>query len=120
MNFRDYQTMAMRTAKNLPTDTANLVHAALGLASEVGEFVSEVKRIDIYEKIPDSAMLAHMQEEVGDILWYVALAASALHCSMGNLAQRNIDKLALRYPEKYTDILAESRLDKGGLPRTES
>jgi len=120
MNFRDYQIMAMRTAKDLPTDSENLTHAALGLASEVGEFVSEVKRIAIYGKEVNSEMIAHMQEEVGDILWYVALAASSLHCGLSALAQRNIDKLAIRYPDKYTDVAAEARLDKGGLPHTQS
>lgn len=120
MNFRDYQTLAMRTAKDLPTDRDNLLHAALGLSSEVGEFISEVKRHTIYGVALTDETLAHMQEEVGDILWYTALAASSLHCGLAALAQQNLDKLATRYPDRYSDYLAEARLDKDGLPHTQS
>lgn len=38
--------------------------------------------------------------------------ADALDVPMEHAAQMNIDKLALRYPEKYTDTLAAARLDK--------
>jgi NTP pyrophosphatase (non-canonical NTP hydrolase) len=60
-------------------------------------------------------MAAHMAEELGDLLWYIALAAESLGISMADMARGNIDKLQQRYPEKYSNDAAEARADKGGL-----
>lgn len=108
MEFDTYKTRAMRTAKPMES-IDDLIHASLGLAGEVGEFTDAVKKHLIYGKPADHQ---NMAEELGDILWYVALACNALGVTMGEVAQKNLDKLAIRYPEKYTDRLAGERLDK--------
>ncbi|NLD52152.1 MAG: nucleotide pyrophosphohydrolase, partial [Clostridiales bacterium] len=36
-----------------------------------------------------------------DILWYCALAASALGRDLGDIAQENVDKLRRRYPAGF-------------------
>ncbi len=121
MKFNDYQAGANRTGNVLAESlVSNLNHAALGLTTEVGEFVSEVKRIVRYNKPCDPKMHDHMVEELGDILWYIALAAEALGVRMEEMAERNLDKLRARFPEKYSDEAAEARADKGGLAHTES
>jgi len=115
MNFNDYQAASMRTATHLDeTLEANLVHASLGLSTEVGEFVTEAKRIHRYHKPCTPEMVAHMSEELGDVLWYVALAASALGVPMSQIASDNVAKLQKRFPEKYTNEAAEARADKEG------
>lgn len=121
MNFNEYQASAMRTARpEAEPLVANLVHASLGLITETGEFVTEVKRMARYNKEMTAEMHAHMQEELGDVLWYVALACEALGVSMHSVAKANIEKLARRFPEKFTEELAEARLDKGGAGPRES
>lgn len=115
MNFNEYQSNALRTAKNFDSLGANLTHAALGIATEGGEFTTEVKRIAIYGKPMTVEMQQHMAEELGDLLWYIALAAEHLHISLHQIARENIAKLQKRFPEKYTDQMAEARLDKGGV-----
>ena len=115
MNFNEYQAAAIRTAKPLPTLAENLAHAALGIATEGGEFTTEVKRAAIYGKQVSDEMRAHMAEELGDLLWYVALAAEHLGVPMHQIARGNIDKLQKRFPEKYSNEAAEARTDKGGL-----
>lgn len=120
MNFHDYQLAAFRTAKvfgHLPTD---LTHAALGIATEGGEFTTDVKRAAIYDKPISADVIEHMVEELGDLLWYIALAAEHLSVPLNTIAERNISKLRLRFPEKYTDQAAEQRADKGGLTARES
>lgn len=114
MNFIDYQTEALRTAKFYKTLSANLLHASIGLSTEVGEFNTEVKRHAIYEKPLTPEMKAHMTEELGDIMWYIALAADNLGVTMEQLAVANIAKLSRRFPERYSDASAEGRADKGG------
>jgi len=98
----------MRTAKRVDFHL-DLTHAAYGLAGEAGEFVDSVKKHQIYNKELDKENLL---EEIGDILWYTALAAEVLGANLGDIAKSNVAKLQKRYPEKYTDLLANERLDK--------
>lgn len=47
MDFHTYQLQAMRTAKPMePAD--DLMHAALGLAGEAGEFADAIKKHLVY------------------------------------------------------------------------
>lgn len=78
MNFQQYKPLALRTEKPLPTALLRLNHAILGLATENGEFTTTVKRIAIYEKPLTADFIGHMREELGDLLWYVAIACDAL------------------------------------------
>lgn len=110
MNLNDYQSAAMRTAKNLG-ETGDLMHAALGLTSEAGEFADAVKKHLVYGRDLDRVNAA---EEVGDLLWFCALAARALGVPLADIAQANVEKLHRRYPDAYSDDLAAARLDKQG------
>ena len=108
MDFPIYQLQAMRTAKPMePAD--DLMHAALGLAGEAGEFADAIKKHLVYGRELDRE---NAIEELGDVLWFVALGCATLGVSMADVAQGNIDKLRKRYPEKYDDELAYRRLDK--------
>ena len=109
MKIEDYQKLAMRTAKDMGSDKMNLIHAAMGLSSDAGEFVDCIKKHVIYGKPLD---LENAIEELGDVMWFIALAASQLRVSFNQIMQHNIDKLAKRYPEKYTDEAAIERADK--------
>lgn len=118
MNFNEYQVAAMRTSPD-EDDLSGLEHAAFGF-TEWGEFASEVKRMRFYKKPMSEAMHAHMCEEIGDALWYIAKAANHLHVPLSQIARENIAKLQKRYPEKFTTAAAEARADKGGLSHRES
>jgi len=111
IDFTIYQRQANRTAKKSDDLNYNLTHAALGLAGESGEFVDAVKKAAIYNRPLDKENLL---EEMGDLLWYVALACESLGVSMADVAQQNIDKLKKRYPDAYADEYASLRLDKQG------
>lgn len=103
-----YQARAMLTAKRRDF-TFDLLHASLGLSSEAGEFTDAVKKNFIYGKALDKENLI---EELGDIMWFVALACEVLNVEMVDVMEQNIEKLKRRYPEKYSDELAIKRLDK--------
>lgn len=111
----DYEEAAMRTAKQYPegftfSETEmNLIHAALGIAGEAGEFCTAIKEALIYLKKPDRE---NMKEELGDLMWYINLAARSIEYQMISIMKANIEKLAKRYPEKYTDEAAIARADK--------
>lgn len=94
----EYAESAMRTAPRAFTTKDALVCGAMGLAGEAGEFIDEVKKIAYHNRKQDSAKL---EAELGDVLWYAALAARGLKVSLSRVAQRNIDKLRERYPDGF-------------------
>lgn len=114
LTLDQYQQLAARTAKPLPTLGEDLVHASLGITTENGEFSDVVKRHVIYGKDLGPVEAENLGEELGDILWYVSLAATKLNLSLGDIAKANVAKLSKRYPEKYTDQDALARADKAG------
>jgi len=99
MNFADYQKDAMRTAslKNRENEKA-LTNAALGLCGEAGEFADSMKKHIFQGHELDKA---HLAEEIGDVLWYCALAAEGLGISLDEIAENNIAKLRRRYPQGF-------------------
>lgn len=100
-----YQSQAMRTCS--VTYKADMcVNAALGLAGESGEFCDLVKK-HLYQS--HELHEGDLAEELGDILWYVAQAATSLGLKLGDIAQANIDKLMRRYPEGFDKERSENR-----------
>lgn len=106
--MNDYQKQALRTAKRVDMQF-DLNHAALGLCGEAGEFADAIKKANVYGKQLDRL---NAIEELGDILWYVALACESLGVNMSEVAEQNLIKLSLRYPDQYSDLMAQKRLDK--------
>jgi NTP pyrophosphatase (non-canonical NTP hydrolase) len=89
---------------------AQLIHAFLGLSSEVGELADALKKHIIYGKALDEI---NVLEEIGDLSWYNALALTAVKKTMEECLQTNINKLRARYGEKFTQAAAlERNLDK--------
>lgn len=87
MNLETYVPLALRTEKRLPTPIDRLHHATLGLITETGEFATPIKRVAIYGKDLDSVdekdskrrtLRQQACEELGDAMWYLAIAISAL------------------------------------------
>jgi NTP pyrophosphatase (non-canonical NTP hydrolase) len=77
MNIIEYVPLAVRTEKVLPTMN-RLVHGCMGLITEIGEVTTELKRMAIYGKPLDAERKANLLEEVGDVMWYIAIILDAL------------------------------------------
>lgn len=85
---------------------ARLLHAALGLSTEAGELLDVLKKNIFYGKTID---YVNVKEELGDLLWYVAIALDALDLDPSEVMITNINKLRTRYPEKFTSSKAIER-----------
>lgn len=83
-----------------------LIHAFLGLASEVGELADMLKKHIIYGKTLDEV---NVLEEVGDLAWYQALALTAVKRTLEDCLQTNINKLKARYGDKFSQHAALNR-----------
>lgn len=84
----------------------DLIHASMGLVTEAGEFQDMLKKHLYYGRELDTV---NLREEIGDLLWYCAIALQALDTDFQSVMQTNIDKLKARYPEKFTEDSANNR-----------
>ena len=91
-------------------DTIRLLHAAMGLSTEAGEFLDMLKKHIFYGKELDEV---NAKEEIGDTFWYAGIAVDVLRTTFKELQDKNIEKLRARYPEHFTSEDALTRdLDK--------
>ena len=98
--WTNYQTLAIRTAKELPTLEDDLNHVALGVASEIGE-LCEVYALHCFKQpLPDKYKTARqgMLMECGDVLWYLALLSNVLenYCGFPYPGIDNPDDMLVR------------------------
>lgn len=75
-----------------------LNHAVIGMMGEVGELAGTLERWLHYGQGLD---LVNVKEELGDLMWYVALACNALGIKLDDVMFSNIQKLRARFPEKF-------------------
>ena len=95
MTIEQYQQAAARTATGKCRDLAN---AGLGLTGEAGEVADIIKK-HLYQghDLPRDKIV----EELGDLMWYVALTASLIGVDLKAVMQVNIEKLWRRYPNGF-------------------
>lgn len=97
MHMNEYQELAQRTS-NTTAKSDKLENALLGLSGEVGELCDHYKK---YMYQGHDIDYDHMIEEAGDVMWYLAELAEALNTTLETIAERNIEKLARRYPDGF-------------------
>ena len=83
-----------------------LIHACMGMQTETAEFTDALKKSIFYGKTLD---VVNLKEEIGDLLWYLSIACDELGTTLEAEQDRVINKLKLRYPEKFTEDKAINR-----------
>ena len=88
--------------------TVRGLHSALGMVTEAAEFADVFKKHLFYGKEID---WVNLEEEVGDLFWYIAIMVDVFGKDVfDTILQKNIDKLAKRYPnQKFTSESAINR-----------
>ena len=96
--LHDYQTESRKTAiypgQGIPQ---GFVYAALGLNGEAGEVAEHAKKMlrDDYGNLTDERR-AKVEDELGDLLCYLAQAATECGLDLDFFARRNLIKLKSR------------------------
>lgn len=106
MNMHDYQRQAQRTARPDWPIADRLQMAALGAAGEAGEFADMIKKA-VYHGHNLDHFLAML--ELGDQLWYITEAATAMGYTLEEVALANIAKLQRRYPDGFDTERSRNR-----------
>ena len=93
MNFNEYQKIARSTA--VYPEEYKVVYPALGLCGEAGEVADKIKKT-IRGDRPLEEVIGNIADELGDVLWYLAILADDLEVDLEDIVQNNIDKLQRR------------------------
>ncbi len=98
MEFDDYQHQALITDQFPPgADPDKVMIPLLGLAGEVGTLLAEFKKRirdgESYETFNE-----RVEEELGDVLWYLANLSSRLDIALSTVASKNLYKNLERWP----------------------
>lgn len=94
----EYQAAAMTTANKTLTPKGMLLNAVLGICGEGGEIADMIKKSEFQGHELDHEKV---KKELGDVCWYIALAAEALETDLETILKMNVDKLKKRYPEGF-------------------
>lgn len=97
MTGTEYQQKAMRTASE-KSKMDLLENGVMGLCGEAGECIDVVKKYLYQGHKLDKLKL---KDELGDVLWYVAIACQALGITLDDVMEHNVKKLLLRYPDGF-------------------
>jgi len=97
VDLLECQQLAVRTDQQVDDPERRLLVALLGLAGEVGTLLTEHKKWLRDGEAHDRT--TGVAEDIGDILWYLATAASALNLDLSEVAQNNIVKTTDRWPQ---------------------
>lgn len=92
-------------------ENRELIHACMGLSGETGELVDLVKKSVNYGKPLDIEKLLN---EAGDVIHYLARILDSYDFTLEHAKAANLDKLAARFPQGYTDKAAIERKDVQG------
>ena len=94
MDIDRYQELALETCGKI-----ELTNGVLGLVGESGE-VADLLKKHLFQghELNEEKLI----EELGDVMWYIAVCSKALNVDMNVVAERNIDKLIARYPNGFS------------------
>lgn len=113
MTINEYQIEALRTERGMNKDpnivdpqTFRLLNGLIGLNGEAGEAIDILKKHLFQGHELD---VEHLALELGDALWYIAVAADAIGYDLEKILVMNRAKLRARYPDGFDPELSKHR-----------
>jgi NTP pyrophosphatase (non-canonical NTP hydrolase) len=93
-----YQAAARRTINPALDDRDRLLDASAGLAEEAAELLGLIRKRVFQKRDVDDTRLT---EELGDVLWCLAITADCLGVPLSKVVEANQAKLAKRHPDGF-------------------
>ncbi|MCK8479068.1 nucleoside triphosphate pyrophosphohydrolase family protein [Psychroserpens algicola] len=116
MDFKTYQYKAEKTIqKYVDHNEIDSIIPFLGIVGETGSVITELKK-----KIRDGDGYnnygSQLEEELGDVLWYISTIATQNNLTLEEIAQRNLEKISDRFSDKD---LSQFKIYDEGYPKKE-
>lgn len=105
MNFEKYQKKCLRTF-NTNSQNENLCKLSMGISGEAGEITDYIKKVVFHGH---DLNVEKIKEEVGDLIWYIAVLLWILNIDINDVLKSNIKKLQQRYPNGFNSNESEYR-----------
>lgn len=115
MTLNEYTAAAARTCPQLgysrtsePTRASPIdnAHMVFGMVTEVAELADVFKKDMAYGKPID---WINVGEEVADVMWYLVNFCRLNNIDLENELHKNIEKLKVRFPDKFSGEAAINR-----------
>jgi NTP pyrophosphatase (non-canonical NTP hydrolase) len=97
-SFEEYQFLCKSTAKKFDTPVEEILTWGLGITGEAGDVASCIKKTFMH----DNDKKEGIRENLGDVLWYVAMICNFFNWNLQDILDDNIKKLKERYPNGFT------------------
>lgn len=106
MDWDAYQEFAYSKRNQKLSDMEILMDGVSGLSLEANEAMAIVAKHLFQGHELD---INHLAVELGDVLWYLALAAKKAGYSLEKIMEMNVQKLQKRYPDGFDTALSTGR-----------
>ncbi|MED2761590.1 nucleoside triphosphate pyrophosphohydrolase family protein [Bacillus thuringiensis] len=113
-----YQEAALRTWNTNNDFGGRVLNAALGLTGEAGEVADIVKKAIFHGHgfnpaycLGEEGNTHKIALELGDILYHISIMSHEMRYTLEDIAQMNISKLAIRYPDGFSREASQKRVD---------
>ena len=106
MELKEYQKLCKKTAKNFDDKDKEILTLGLGIAGEAGDVAGCIKKTFSHGDDQESGI----RENLGDVMWYVAMIGDFFGWDLEDIMKENIEKLRRRHPEGFSEKAA--RKDK--------
>jgi NTP pyrophosphatase (non-canonical NTP hydrolase) len=120
MDFRSFQENAKTTDMHPSNDPDSLTIPILGLLGEAGSLATAYKKY-LRDGMPWESNKNFIQQELGDLLWYISTIATHCDLDLDKIAQLNLSRTESRYGynlQQWRDKFDVVSLDKD-FPETE-
>lgn len=107
MTNKEFVSNALNTeSPNFYQPNPRVLHAAMGCVTESAELMDALKKQIFYGRELD---VVNVKEEAGDILYYLAILFDELDTTFEAEMKRVINKLKVRFPDKFSEKNAFER-----------
>ena len=109
MEIQEFQKLSIRTLNNSLSEKEQLANMIIGAICEFSEAGDSIKKYLFQGHELDKK---HIEEELGDTMFYICNLATLLNISMENVLEQNVEKLNKRYKNGFSYKASIDRVDK--------
>ena len=108
MEIQEFQKLSVRTLNNSLSEKEQLADMVIGASCEFSEAGDSLKKYLFQGHELDKK---HIEEELGDTMFYICNLATLLDINMEDVLEKNIEKLNKRYKNGFSYKASIDRID---------